>query len=183
MPEFRQSIADHILVIIVQEGCGIGFAKARQIEFVSERRSTPNGKGHKMGIRNTMTALAASVIFAASAGGAVLAQDAAPATPEQPPMAAPATDFDQSQIESFAVAYVQIMDIGMQAEQQLQSAETDDDRAVIQMMAQEQMASTVESTDGISVDEYNAILTAAQADPVFAEEVGGAIEAIVQPAN
>ncbi|AEQ51647.1 DUF4168 domain-containing protein [Pelagibacterium halotolerans] len=98
-------------------------------------------------------------------------------------MAAPATDFDQTQIESFAVAYVQIMDIGMQAEQQLQTAESDDDRAVVQMMAQEQMASAVESTEGITVDDYNAILMAAQADPAFAEEVGGAIDAVVQPSN
>tara|TARA_R100000365_G_scaffold91_1_gene299 strand:- start:4127 stop:4537 length:411 start_codon:yes stop_codon:yes gene_type:complete len=136
-----------------------------------------------MGIRNTIAALTACFAFAAGAGGVALAQEAAPAIPEQPPMTAPATDFDQSQIESFAVAYVQVMDIGMQAEQQLQSAETEDDRAVIQMMAQEEMASAVESTEGITVDDYNAILTAAQADPAFAEEVGGAINAVVQPDN
>jgi hypothetical protein len=174
---------NHILVIIVKDGADVGFVRARRIEFVSERRSTPNGKGQKMGIRNTIAALATSLAFAASAGGVALAQEAAPAIPEQPPMATPAADFDQSQIESFAVAYVQIMDIGMQAEQQLQSAESEDDRAVIQMMAQEQMASTVESTEGITVEDYNAILTAAQADPAFAEQVGGAINAVVQPVN
>ena len=103
--------------------------------------------------------------------------------PELPEMTAPVADFDQSQIDAFAVAYVQIIDIATAADVQIQAAETDEERASLQIEAQGQMESVVESTEGITIDDYSAILRAAEADPAFAEEVQGAVNTVVEQAN
>lgn len=129
-----------------------------------------------------MTAvLAATVTFAAAGTAPLLAQntESAPAAPApaQPEMSAPAAaDFTDDQLEAFAVAFVEVSQIGQQYDQQLQNAEGDEEMMDLQMQAQEEMVTAVEGTDGISVDEYNAIYTALQSDP----EVGERVQSMIQ---
>ena len=137
-----------------------------------------------MTFKTKLTATISAVALLMGGAGAALAQDAAPAAPAapaQPEMAAPAaTDFSETQIQAFAVAYVQVMEIGMSFEEQMQAAESDDDRMGLQMQAQEQMAAAVEGTEGITIDEYNALLTAAQSDQELAAQVQGEVDAVAQ---
>lgn len=137
-----------------------------------------------MTLKTKLTATISAVALLMGGAGAALAQDAAPAAPAapaQPEMAAPAaTDFSETQIQAFAVAYVQVMEIGMSFEEQMQAAESDDDRMGLQMQAQEQMAAAVEGTEGITIDEYNALLTAAQSDQELAAQVQGEVDAVAQ---
>jgi len=131
-----------------------------------------------MSVRNTTAALLSSFAILASLGSGVVAQEAEPVAPVESEMAAPAAaDFDQSLIDAFAAVFIQVVDIGMAAEQQMQAAATDEERIAVQMQAQEQMDSIIESAEGITLEEYNAILTAAQADPVFAEQVQNTVDA------
>src|SRR5690606_39859549 len=97
-----------------------------------------------MSVRNTTAALISSFAIFASLGSGVVAQAAEPVAPVESEMAAPAAaDFDQSLIDAFAAVFIQVVDIGMAAEQQMQAAATDEERIAVQMQAQEQMDSII----------------------------------------
>lgn len=78
--------------------------------------------------------------------------------------------FDEETLSSFAVAAVQIQQIGEAAQQQLQAAEAPDQEQQVQMQAQQQMLQAVEA-EGLTVEQYNEIATAAQADPELAQQI------------
>ncbi|SDH06781.1 DUF4168 domain-containing protein [Pelagibacterium luteolum] len=133
-----------------------------------------------MTLRINLAATLSGVALLAASFGPAIAQDAGTtAAPEQPAMVAPATDFSDAQIGAFAVAYVEVMEIGMAFEQQMQTAETDEDLTSLQFEAQQQMVAAVEGIDGLSVDEYNAVLTAAQADPALAEQIQDEVDTLL----
>ncbi len=133
-----------------------------------------------MHFRLKASAIAAGLILSLSGAGATLAQgtDGPVATPDQSMAAAP-MDFSQEQIDAFAVAYVQVMQIGMTFEQEVQAAGSEDEAMELQSAAQQDMVAAVEQTEGISVLDYNSLLTAAQADPALAEQVQAAVDEIV----
>lgn len=133
-----------------------------------------------MTLHTKLAATLSGVALLAASFGPAVAQDAGTMDlPEQPAMEAPATDFSEAQIGAFAVAYVEVMEIGMAFEQQMETAETDEDLTGIQFEAQQQMVAAVEGIDGITVDEYNAVLTAAQADPALADQIQGEVDTLL----
>lgn len=117
-----------------------------------------------------------------------LAQESpAPAAPAAPPVeqpAAPAVAVDDAKIDSFVVAFLEVDKIGKQYAPRLQEAQSQDEQAKVRQEAGAAMQQAVESQSGITVDEYNAIITQAQSDPELAtrintklREAGGAGQA------
>ncbi len=112
-----------------------------------------------MTFRRTALSLFAGTALMAGGSLAALAQEntAPPPAPADPMMTAPMTDFSDAQLQAFAVAYVQVNEIGMQYDQQMQAAQNDEELMELQMQAQMEMTDVVEATDGLSVDDYNRI--------------------------
>lgn len=97
----------------------------------------------------------------------VRAQDAQAPQPQPP---AQATKFDQGQIESFASAAREVHKIRTKWQSRLQDTEDADKAQELRTQAGAEMMSAVEK-NGLSVDTYNAIATAAQQDPKLAERI------------
>lgn len=104
------------------------------------------------------------------------AQEAAPPVMEQqaPAAADPAT-LSEDKLRSFAIAFVEVSKVTQSYQPQFESAATPEDRERIQQEAGQQMVQAVDSAEGISVDEYNQIIQAAQADPELAQRLNGHI--------
>jgi len=130
-----------------------------------------------MTLRRTALSLLAGTALLASGSLVALAQEntAPPSAPPDPMMTAPMMDFSDSQLQAFAVAYVQVNEIGMEYDQQMQAAQNDEELMELQMQAQMEMTEVVEATDGLTVEEYNMIFTAAQTDP----ELGGQVQTYI----
>lgn len=123
---------------------------------------------------------AATALSLFMAAGPALAQEmnATPEAMEPAPMApAPMTDVSDELLETFIVAFIQVNEIGMGYEAQIEAAASDEDRMAVQFEAQEAMTQAVENLDGITVDEYNSILMAAQTDPEMAARLQSEIDA------
>lgn len=119
--------------------------------------------------RNFLGAPLAAVLGAAMAAvtlpTAAVAQEAAPQTSEQ------AQDFSETQLESFAVAFLEVREIGQSYQDRLQAAGSVEERREVEVEAATEMVQAVEATEGLSIGEYNAILAAAQADPELAARI------------
>jgi hypothetical protein len=120
------------------------------------------------------TFIAAAVLGLAgvfSVHGAV-AQDSQPPTS----MEAPPTAFDDNKLQSFVFAYLQVDEISRTYLPQMQDAESIEQQQQIQQQATQEMVTAVENAEGISVEEYNAIAEAAQADPELAMQLDEMIQ-------
>lgn len=86
-------------------------------------------------------------------------------------------DFEDAELDAFAHAYVEIEDLQMRY--QAEYGEVDDPAAMQQIQDQFHAEATeaIEES-GISVERYEAVIMATQADPEFAQEVLERVEAI-----
>ncbi|MCR4267677.1 DUF4168 domain-containing protein [Nitratireductor sp. ZSWI3] len=118
---------------------------------------------------------AAAAAFALAAGIAVtapaLAQEAAPSTPP----AAQTQSFDDQKLQAFTVAFLAVSEVKEQYTQRFQQAPSDNEKQQIQTEATAKMEEAVETTEGISVDEYNQIIQTAQTDEALAQKLNGMI--------
>ncbi|MDP9808408.1 hypothetical protein J2W42_001246 [Rhizobium tibeticum] len=102
------------------------------------------------------------------------AQEAAPekqpiqAQPESKGEAAAVSD---QKIEAFAVAYLQVDKIRQEYAAKLEATQDAGAKQQLQTEGSKQMVQAVEGSPGISVEEYNSILTAAQNDPALVKRV------------
>ena len=80
------------------------------------------------------------------------------------------TGFSDESLQSFAVAAVQVMEINASAQRSMIGAESADEQQQVQAEASEQMVLAIES-QGLTVEQYNEIATAAQADPEVANQI------------
>jgi hypothetical protein len=78
--------------------------------------------------------------------------------------------FTEDDLQSFAVAVVQIERINASVQQELQTIETPEEQQQMQQQAQAQMIQVIES-EGMTVDDYNQIATAVQTDPNLAQRI------------
>ena len=117
--------------------------------------------------------------------GAAVAQDAAPVPEQEAPAAAPSLDDDK--LKSFAVAFLEVTKVTQDYQPQIAAAGTPEDQQRLQEEAGEKMVEAVNEADGITVDEYNMIIQAAQTDPDLAQRINGHITdaagAVEQPAE
>ena len=108
--------------------------------------------------------LLASIMGAAMLMGTGLADVGA--QEQQPPQPQPAmpSELAQSQIETFADAAIEVRRVQQDFDAQVQAAQNAEEIEQLQQQAQQQARQAVEDK-GLSVDEYNAILQAANQDP------------------
>jgi len=90
-----------------------------------------------------------------------------PETQQQAPSAA---DFSEDQLENFAEAHGEVMEIRDDYTQRLQEAEGREQAMSLQEEANEKMVSAVTDT-GLSVEEYGQIARAASNDTELAERI------------
>lgn len=121
-----------------------------------------------MPVSSRTSQLLAGTLGAAMLAGAGLAdvhaQQQQP--PPQPPQQQPAmpSQLSQAQIESFADAALEVQQVQQEYDAQVQSAENPEELEQLQQQAQQDAQQAIED-QGMSLDEYNAILQAANQDP------------------
>lgn len=115
--------------------------------------------------------------------GAAVAQDAAPQPAPQTEMPAPeAQQTDDAKLKSFAVAFIEVTRVTQSYQPQIESAGTEADQQRLREEAGEKMVEAVNEAEGITLDEYNTIIQAAQANPELAQRINGHIaEAVGEP--
>lgn len=90
---------------------------------------------------------------------------------ETPAVETPA--FSDEKLQSFAVAFVEVSKVQQEYAQKLQATDAKEEQQKLQEEAGGKMMEAVEQADGISVDEYNEVITAAQTDPDLAQRISG----------
>ncbi|MCO5157302.1 MAG: DUF4168 domain-containing protein [Aquamicrobium sp.] len=125
-----------------------------------------------------LSGLSALAIGLGASLGAASAQDAAPAPApapqtEEAPAAAPQQD--DAKLKSFAVAFIEVAKVTQSYQPQIESAGTAEDQSRLRQEAGEKMVEAVNEAEGITLDEYNTIIQAAQTDPDLAQKINGHI--------
>lgn len=108
-------------------------------------------------------AIPAAFAAPAAAQDAPAPQPAAPAAPMAPE--APATAFSEEKLESFVTAALEVTEIQQSYQTPLEEAVTPEEQQTLIERANGEMAEAIESTPGITLDEYIEIGEAAQSDP------------------
>ena len=98
--------------------------------------------------------------------GAGLSDAQAQQQQEQPPVQQPAmpSEFSQGQIDTFADAALEVQQIQQDLNAEMQAAQDAQERQRLQQEAQLEAQQAIED-QGLSLDEYNTILQAANQDP------------------
>ncbi|MFW5641381.1 MAG: DUF4168 domain-containing protein [Roseicyclus sp.] len=84
--------------------------------------------------------------------------------------------FDDAMIEAFAQAQMRVAELQALYAAQYEAAETDEQRLQISEEATAEMMAAVEATPGITLEEYTAVVEAANEDPALVERINEAIE-------
>ncbi len=110
-------------------------------------------------IRHSLGLLAALTLFAFAA--ASQAQEASP----------DAAAFSEAKLEAFANAAVNVSHVMRAWRGKMQSAQSEDEQTAMLEKANQEIEQAIAATDGITLDEYQAIAATAQKDPAFAEKL------------
>lgn len=134
-----------------------------------------------MTFRNTTLALTAVALVAGPIAAAHAQTEApqAPATMEAP-AAAPSTNIDDGKLQSFVVAFLQVDEINRTYAPQLAAAGSEEEQQQVRQQAGEAMVGAVESSGGITVEEYNQIIETAQGNPELAQQINTMIQQAAQ---
>lgn len=115
----------------------------------------------------TLTAVTAALAF----GGSALAQEEYQAPPPQPET----IDVSNQQLERFAHAQVEIVDIRQDFSARLQKVEDSEKAHELQLAANEEMTQAVKGA-GLDVKTYNEIAMAIQSDPELQDKLNELME-------
>lgn len=135
-----------------------------------------------MNSRYTLVASLAAAVFSFSAFGPAFALETAQSQTTQSVQqqtgakAADAAVSDQK-IEAFAVAYLQVDKVRQEYSAKIDATKDAAAKEKLQTEASKEMVEAVEASPSISVEEYSAILTAAQNDPALAKKVEEKLQA------
>lgn len=88
---------------------------------------------------------------------------------------AQAEQFDDATIDAFAAAQMRVAEIRALYAAQFEAAETDEQRMQVSEEATEEMIAAVEATPDITLEEYDAVIQAANEDPALVERINEAI--------
>jgi len=122
---------------------------------------------------NLLAGLSAVALALGLSFGVAQAQDATPEVQLEAPAAAP--QVDDEKLRSFAVAFLEVAKVNQTYQPQIEAAGTQEEQQRLQEEAGGQMIEAVAQSDGITVDEYNTIIQAAQTDPDLAQRINGHI--------
>jgi hypothetical protein len=117
----------------------------------------------------TMTAV--GLALAAPMAMPAMAQDTQPAPETQQLEQAPTMSVDEAQLEAFVEALRTVDELEREYTETLQEAESDEQREQIVAEANTAMAEAIENTPNMTLDEYVAILQAAQNDPELSARI------------
>jgi len=124
--------------------------------------------------KTLLSGLSALAIGFGAALGTAGAQEAAPAPQTEAP-AAQAPQADDAKLKSFAVAFLEVAKVNQSYQPQIEQAGSPEDQQRLRQEAGEKMVEAVNEADGITVDEYNVIIQAAQTDPDLARRINNHI--------
>jgi hypothetical protein len=85
-------------------------------------------------------------------------------------------EFSQDKIDAFVLAAVDLSEVRSEYQQKIAQAPTEDEKQQLAVEGQAKMAQAVEQADGITIEEYTEIGTAAQSDPELAQRLTMLIE-------
>lgn len=109
------------------------------------------------------TRIFAAVALAGAMTMPALAQDSDAPMTTTPPAAS--TEVSDELVSSFVAAALNVAEVAEEYQPLIETAEDATQRDALVEQAQVAMATAVESTEGITVEEYMAISSAAQSDP------------------
>jgi hypothetical protein len=122
-------------------------------------------------LKSTVIGLATALCVVASSHVAMAAEDKAgnkaKAVPE---VKTPVTEFSDAQLKAFAVASTTILEVRQKYWPQVQAAGSEDEMRKIASIAQKEMMQAL-STSGLTVEQYNEVVAAAQKDPSLVERI------------
>ena len=75
-----------------------------------------------------------------------------------------APEVNDAKLESVAKAYIQVVAIQEEYRPRIESAQSAEEAQQLQQEANQEMVEAIEAEDGVTVDEYNTIIQAAQMD-------------------
>ncbi|TCU27889.1 uncharacterized protein DUF4168 [Rhizobium azibense] len=119
----------------------------------------------------SLTAAALSLMFLTNAASAQQSAPAQQPVQGQPESKGAAATVSDQKIEAFAVAYLQVDQLRQEYSAKIGATKDTAAKQQLQTEASKQMVQAVEASPGISLDEYNSILTAAQNDPALVKRV------------
>jgi hypothetical protein len=127
--------------------------------------------------RTLLAGVTAVALGFAGSLGVATAQETSPAAPasEAQAPAATAPQIDEQKLQSFATAFLEVSEVTQEYQPQIAAAGSVEAQQKLQQEAGQKMVDAVNSTDGITVEEYNMIIQAAQADPELAQRINGEI--------
>lgn len=128
----------------------------------------------KLGTR--ISAMAIAAIIAGTAPAALLAQTASEAPMMDAPAMPTAQDVSSTELDAFVTAYQGVSEIDAQYAMQLADETDPEAQQLLLEEAQIAMAEVVEQTEGIDETRYFEILTIAQTDPEFTEQIVARLE-------
>jgi hypothetical protein len=85
-------------------------------------------------------------------------------------------EFSKDKIDAFVLAAVDLSEVRSEYQQKIAQASTEDEKQQLAVEGQAKMAEAVEQADGITIEEYTEIGTAAQSDPELAQRLTMLIE-------
>lgn len=124
-----------------------------------------------------LTAILGSCALVTAVGVMPAAVAANDAGQHQPPVieAQAEEQFDDATIDAFAAAQMRVAEIRALYAAQFEAAETDEERMQVSEEATEEMIAAVEATPDITLEEYDAVIQAANEDPALVERINEAI--------
>jgi hypothetical protein len=81
------------------------------------------------------------------------------------------TDFSDAKLESFVVAAIAVDEKIQEWNPRIQAAQSEEEATQLREQASNEVLETINGTEGMSVDEYQQIGQAAQADPALAARI------------
>jgi hypothetical protein len=94
-----------------------------------------------------------------------------------------AEEYSEAKLQSFASAVLAVNAIVERWRPQIQAASSEADKQQMAEQANQEMRAAVESTNGMSVEEYQAIAQAAQADPQLMARLDQVFQAMAPAAE
>lgn len=125
----------------------------------------------KQQIRSASGAFVLALCLGVLALGPAHAQTEQQPPPQQPQQEMQQTEFTEDQLESFVDAAVAVNDLIESWRPRITAAESEEQAAQLREEANEELAEAIEQTEGMSLEEYQEIGQAAQADPELSERI------------
>jgi hypothetical protein len=119
----------------------------------------------------SLTAAVLSLTFLSNPASAQQATPEKQPTQAQPDSNGTAATVSDQKIEAFAVAYLQVDKVRQEYSAKIGATSDPTAKQQLQTEASKQMVQAVQTSPGMSVDEYNAILAAANKDPALVKKL------------